>query len=313
MERDERPTGAADTTATAAPARQMPDLAGVTHRFVDLPGLRMHVAEAGSGEPVLLLHGFPQSWWEWRKVMPGLADRYRVICPDLRGAGWTDAPPTGYDREQLLADVVALMGALDVERPHLLTHDWSSLVAYHLCLRSPDRVADHLALAIPPPLIDFDARVLVPFMRYGWYNTVIGVPGLGPLAFARGRQRIPRYMLRRFTADPRSMTEADEGVFLQALREPARARAASALYRNFILPEAGRTLRGAYRRGPRLRTPTRVLIGAEDAVMRADLVHGHEPFVDDLEIELVDGASHFVADDRPDVVVDRARAFFGQT
>ena len=65
---------------------ELPTLAGVEHRFFDLPGLRMHVAEAGSGEPLLLLHGFPQHWWAWRTVVPALAAHYRVICPDLPGS-----------------------------------------------------------------------------------------------------------------------------------------------------------------------------------------------------------------------------------
>jgi alpha/beta hydrolase fold len=72
-----------------------PRLAGVDHRFVQIPSLGMHVAEAGRGEPVLLLHGFPQHWWEWRKVIPGLAEHYRLICPDLRGRGLHRYSPPG--------------------------------------------------------------------------------------------------------------------------------------------------------------------------------------------------------------------------
>ena len=62
------------------------------HRYVDVPGVRLHVAEAGEGSPILLLHGWPQHWWIWRKVIPALAENYRVICPDLRGFGWSEAP-----------------------------------------------------------------------------------------------------------------------------------------------------------------------------------------------------------------------------
>src|SRR5512133_641344 len=85
-----------------------PRLAGVDHRFVQIPSLRMHVAEAGNPDAptVLLLHGFPQHWWEWRKVIPPLAERSRVVAPDLRGAGWTDAPADGYTVGDVLADVL---------------------------------------------------------------------------------------------------------------------------------------------------------------------------------------------------------------
>jgi|SRR5215212_3773769 pimeloyl-ACP methyl ester carboxylesterase len=102
---------------------QLPQLEGVDHHFLELPGLRMHVAEAGSGIPVLLLHGFPQHWWEWRKVIPALAEQFRVICPDLRGAGWTAAPRRGYTRDRLLADVVALR---PVACPAILTDGYQA-------------------------------------------------------------------------------------------------------------------------------------------------------------------------------------------
>ena len=71
----------------------MPHVEGVEHRFVDVNGLRMHVAEAGEGEPLVMLHGWPQHWYEWRHLIRPLAETRRVICPDLRGLGWTDAPP----------------------------------------------------------------------------------------------------------------------------------------------------------------------------------------------------------------------------
>jgi pimeloyl-ACP methyl ester carboxylesterase len=98
---------------------EMPELPGVTHAFVTLStGLRMHVAKAGNPDAptVLLLHGFPQHWWEWRKVIPPLAERYRVVAPDLRGAGWTDAPADGYTVGDVLADVLALLEALGLRR-----------------------------------------------------------------------------------------------------------------------------------------------------------------------------------------------------
>ncbi|HEX5375339.1 MAG TPA: alpha/beta fold hydrolase, partial [Solirubrobacterales bacterium] len=86
----------------------LPVVEGVTHRWVEARGLRFHVAEAGSGDdPVLLLHGWPQHWYEWRELMPALADRHRVVAMDLRGFGWSDAPRRGYEKENLASDVLA--------------------------------------------------------------------------------------------------------------------------------------------------------------------------------------------------------------
>ena len=79
-------------------SRPFPEVEGVQHRFIEAGGLRMHVAEAGQGDPLVLLHGWPQHWYEWRHQIPVLSQHYRVICPDLRGLGWSDAPPRGTTR-----------------------------------------------------------------------------------------------------------------------------------------------------------------------------------------------------------------------
>ncbi|MBE0009722.1 MULTISPECIES: alpha/beta fold hydrolase [unclassified Arthrobacter] len=287
----------------------MPHLDGVEHRFLDLPGLRMHVAEAGSGDPLLLLHGFPQHWWEWRKVLPALAHHHRVIAPDLRGAGWTDAPASGYHREQLLADLLGLLDALNLEKVSLLTHDWSSLVAYQLCLQHPDRVRKHLALSIPPPFFDFDRRLVAAILRGAPYNLVVPLPFVGPQLLGKRDQALVRYLLLQYSGEG-AFTPEDLDIFAGRFTDPARARAGSALYRRFIQPEGVRALKGTYR-STLLTTDTRVLLGAKDTVMSAELVHGYEAYASDVTLEVVDHAAHFIVDDRPDVVRDQALAYFG--
>jgi pimeloyl-ACP methyl ester carboxylesterase len=272
----------------------------------------MHVAEAGGGEPVLLLHGAPQHWWQWRMVIPGLAAHHRLIVPDLRGAGWTEAPRQGYSRDQLLADVVALLDALDLDRVHLLTHDWGSLVGYQLCLNEPERVGRHLALSIPPPYFGFDPRLVVALLRYAWFNLPTPIPLLGPSLLGRGRQGVARYMLLGMRVDPDAVSDEDAEIFLGRLRDPSRARAVSSLYRHFILPEAARVMAGSYQKS-RLRTPTHVVIGSEDPNIRPEFLHGFEEYVDNLQMEYVDRAAHFVAEDRPDVVVERALEVFAKS
>ena len=95
----------------------LPAVEGVTHRWVEARGLKFHVAEAGAGpDTVLLLHGWPQNWFEWRHLMPALADRHRVLAMDLRGFGWSDAPRRGYEKENLASDVLAVLDELGIER-----------------------------------------------------------------------------------------------------------------------------------------------------------------------------------------------------
>src|SRR3954462_2715481 len=107
----------------------LPPCDGVSHAAVDVGGLRLHYAEAGGGEPLVLLHGWPQHWWEWRHVIAPLAERYRVICPDIRGLGWSEGRGIGarmddYSLRALTADLVGLLDALGLDRVRLVGHDW---------------------------------------------------------------------------------------------------------------------------------------------------------------------------------------------
>jgi pimeloyl-ACP methyl ester carboxylesterase len=287
-----------------------PELDGVGHRFVDLPGLRMHVAEAGHGEPLLLLHGFPQHWWGWYKVLPALAQRYRVIAPDLRGAGWTDAPPAGYTPEQLVADVLALLDALELDRVRLMAHDWGALVGFLLCLYHPARVDRYISLAIPHPFVKFSPRLLAAVPRL-WFQNVIAAPGLGPSLLRKGRQPMATYLLDHYTSDRGAFTPRDRELFVAPFRDPARAHAGSALYRHFIVPLFPRVMAGRYR-AMRLSTPTLILYGGEDPNMNPVILDGYQTHADDLTLEEVNGASHFIADEKPAVVIERALEFFGQ-
>jgi pimeloyl-ACP methyl ester carboxylesterase len=288
---------------------EFPQLDGVEHRFLDLPGLRMHVAEAGAGEPLLLLHGFPQHWWGWYKVLPALAQRYRVIAPDLRGAGWTDAPAAGYTAEQLVADVVALLDALELDRVRIMAHDWGALVGFLLCLSHPQRVERYVSLAIPHPFVKFNPRLVTAVPRL-WFQYAIATPALGPMLLAKGRQPMAHYLLDHYTSDRSAFTPDDRELFAAPFRDGARARAGSALYRHFIVPLFPAVMAGRYRT-KRLVTPTLILYGGEDPNMTGEILDGHQNYADDLTIEEVDGASHFIADEKPQVVIDRALAFFG--
>ena len=134
---------------------RFPHVDGVEHRFVDVRAadgpLRVHLAEAGQGEPVLLLHGWPQHWYEWRRQVPLLASRRRLLMPDLRGFGWTEAPGRGYDAETFAADAVALLDALELERVQLAGHDWGGFASLLAGLKHPERFSRILVMNAPVP------------------------------------------------------------------------------------------------------------------------------------------------------------------
>ena len=104
-------------------------LTGFTHQLVPVNGIQIHAVTGGSGPPILLLHGWPETWWEWRHVMPLLAEQFSVVAIDLRGAGFSDCPQGGYDKATMARDAHEIMGALGHERYAVCGHDIGGMVA----------------------------------------------------------------------------------------------------------------------------------------------------------------------------------------
>ena len=157
----------------------------MTHRTIEVGAITMHVAEAGSGPPVLLLHGWPQHWYAWRKVVPGLATDHHVICPDLRGFGWSDAPPGRYDKATLAQDIIGLLDAMKLERVDLVAHDWGAWIGFIMCLERPERFDHYLALNMYTPWPEPPSPRAVAVTARLWYQLLIATPGLGPYVIRR--------------------------------------------------------------------------------------------------------------------------------
>jgi pimeloyl-ACP methyl ester carboxylesterase len=122
------------------------------HRAIETNGIRMHIAEQGSGPLVVLCHGFPESWYSWRHQLPALADAgFHAVAPDMRGYGQTDRPHEidQYTLFHLVGDMVGLLDALDAESAVIAGHDWGALIAWHAALLRPDRFRAVIGLSVP--------------------------------------------------------------------------------------------------------------------------------------------------------------------
>jgi pimeloyl-ACP methyl ester carboxylesterase len=287
----------------------MTDLTGIRSSSVTVNGLRMHVTDAGTGTPVLLLHGFPESSREWAPVMTALSDRARLVAPDLRGAGETDAPNAGYDSETVQRDLIALLDELGLARVDLVAHDWGAIVGFDLCLSHPDRVRNYVAVAVPAPYLRMNRALALGLMKalpHLWFQWVVAMPGLGPALLSRGRQRLAHYILDAFKTRP--LPAADVAAYVEALRDPARARAASKLYRGIILPGFMKAVNGAYR-GRVLETRTLVLFGADDRLLPKDALHVGRDDAPHTTLEFVPGGGHYLVDENPAEVARRIGDF----
>jgi len=297
---------------STSPARTdgLPALPGVEHRWLDVPSgggrVRLHVAEAGSGAPVLLLHGWPQHWWCWRLVVERLGGRYRLLLPDLRGFGWSEAPGSGYSAAGFADDAVGLLDALGLPRAHVIGHDWGGFTGILLGLRHPERVDRLLLCNTPGPWARPTPRILAG-LRRAWYAALVATPVLGERVVADPRF-VPWFL--RLGGRAALFGDEDATLYAEQFRDSARAAAASRLYR-YYLQTARAVLLGHVFAGQRLEIPTRLLFGADDVYIPLAILEEIESHGDDLTLEVVRGCSHWMPEERPDLVADRARALFG--
>ncbi len=285
---------------------ELPQVDGVSHRTVRARGLEFHVAEAGEGEDVVLcLHGWPQHWYEWRQLMPALAAAgHRVLAMDLRGFGWSQAPARGYEKENMADDVLAVLDELGLDRVKLVGHDWGGWIGFLLALKAPQRFERYLALNIPHPWVS--PRRMAPHLWRFWYQWLILAPGIGYWMHRSGRF-IPRVLVGGSTVEE-VWTDDLAHAFSDTFTIPDRARAGVQMYRTFNLREVGPILRGRYAER-RLSVPTLLLFGEDDFAIHRSLIEGYEGHADEMRVELVPGCGHFIADERPELVAERAREF----
>jgi pimeloyl-ACP methyl ester carboxylesterase len=286
----------------------MPHVEGVEHEEVVVRGLRLHLAVAGpaDGPPVVLQHGWPQHWYEWRHLFAPLADAgYRVIAPDFRGFGWSEFPPDEDFRKDTLADdLIALCRRLGYDRISYIGHDWGCWVGWLLCLREPRLIERAVMLSVrapfPPDSVDVASLGRLARLAYQ-------LPLAAPMPM---RAKHVAFKVVGSALSRRSSAELDFEQYANLLLQPSVTRASTLLYRDFLTRELPQLVAGRYR-GQRIGVPIRFLVGDCDPLYYDQLVEEQAAHIDDYEGESLSGVGHFIPEEVPDLLRERVLGFFG--
>ncbi|MBA2321238.1 MAG: alpha/beta hydrolase [Deltaproteobacteria bacterium] len=290
-----------------------PTPGNLTHRTVDVGEVRLHVVEAGpaDGPLVVLLHGFPESWYCWRNQIPALAAAgYRVVAPDQRGYAESDKPQgvAAYRIERLVADVVGLIRSYGRERAHVVGHDWGAIVAWMLANDHPEILGKLVICNVAHPKRMIDGILFRPEQRMkSWYVGMFQLPVLPERMVRKDDFRGLRSMFRKDPVRAGAYTAEDIEHTIAALKHEGALTGAINWYR-----AAFRQTFHTRSRLRRIETPTLVLWGDRDRYISKALAEPPEGKVPNARTVHFD-ASHWLPSDAPDAVNAEILAFFGGT
>src|SRR6059058_4854844 len=274
--------------------------AGFTERDAEVNGVRIHYSVGGKGSPVVLLHGYAQTSHMWNPIMPLLARNHTVIVPDLRGAGGSSKPESGYEKKNMAVDIHDLVTSLGFNQASIVGHDIGLMVAYAYAAQFPQET-ERLVLmdAFLPGIGDWKNVWL---MRDLWH---FHFHGEVPLALVKGRERIYlEHFWNDFAADrKRSVPEVDRRLYARAYAQPGAMRAGFEYFRNFErdaedFAKLGRTP---------LSMPMLVLSGEKAG--GTFLIEQAKLVASNVRGQVVAGAGHWLIEEAPDVVIPAIRGF----
>jgi pimeloyl-ACP methyl ester carboxylesterase len=287
----------------------------IEHTFLDTRGFRTHVAQAGNGPPLVLLHGWPEFWATWEPMFARLGDRYRLIAPDFRGFGESGNPnpgPSDQANGDILADdIVAALDALGLARVGFVGHDVGTTVMQSLALRHPERVAG---------LFFFNCATHGVGQRWRepsqineiWYQTFHQMPYTAALVGAS--RDSCRAHIGHFLRHWSHVKDAFDPVLERWVDNFMRPGNLQGGFNWYISQNAGRlaVMAGTAPKPPKIAVPARVLWGRHDPVLRAAWIDVVDAYFENVEAGIAEDAGHFVHYEAPDLAAAEIDRFFSR-
>jgi pimeloyl-ACP methyl ester carboxylesterase len=274
---------------------------GLEHHVARVNGdIRLHYVRAGRGAPVILLHGWPQTWYMWRKVIPRLAAQYTVIAPDLRGFGQSSKPIDGYDKRTVAEDIRQLAEQLGLGRVLLVGHDLGGPTAYAYACKSPETVR---GLAILDVAITLDRAVSAEYHRRLFHLSFHARPDIA-ISLVSGRERTYLTHFYRDCYDPSAITLEDIDEYVASFSAPGAMRASMAHY-GALATDLEHNIENAK---TKLRMPVLGLGGALS--FGRGTLKSCQQIATDVRGGVIERCAHWVAEEQPEALCDALLEFF---
>ncbi|SEG90675.1 Pimeloyl-ACP methyl ester carboxylesterase [Actinacidiphila yanglinensis] len=278
---------------------------GVAHHHVGVNGTTLHYVSAGTtGSPVLLVHGFPETWWVFHHLIPLLSAHHRVFAADLRGFGDSATATGAHDSVTAAQDLTELIALLDVGPVHLTGQDISGPTTFRVVADRPDLVRSYAAIETGLP--GFGAESLADVTRGGvWHIGVLAAPGIPEMLLA-GRERafLAEYAIPSLCATPDAFTAGDIDELARSYARPDAFKGAAGLYRSLL--RDGEEIRRLA--APKLTTPVLAVGGRSGEFTPATM----RQVAEDVSTLSLDGIGHYAAMEAPTRLATGLRAFYAK-
>ena len=287
-----------------------PNDARVAHHYADVGDVLLHYVTAGGGFPVVMIHGYPQTWWEWRHQIPVLAEKYSVITPDMRGLGDSSRPISGYDKKTISDDIWRVVNSeLGHESFYLVGHDWGGPTAYALAAAHPEAVKRLVIIDVPIPGCGGD------FSQGGrrWHHQFHMTLDL-PEALTAGREDIYlSWFYRTFAYRPDAIDQTDLKEYVRTYSQPGAMRAGFNLYRAAAQDVEDNQANIARQK---LAMPVLTISGGKSYPHARGRISETEDSLKrvatNVRGEIASESGHFVPEEAPDFLNERLLSFFAE-
>ena len=287
-----------------------PNDARVAHHYADVGDVLLHYVTAGDGFPVVMIHGYPQTWWEWRHQIPVLAEKYTVITPDMRGLGDSSRPISGYDKKTISDDIWRVVNSeLGHESFYLVGHDWGGPTAYALAAAHPEAVKRLVIIDVPIPGCGGD------FSQGGrrWHHQFHMTLDL-PEALTAGREDIYlSWFYRTFAYRPDAIDQTDLKEYVRTYSQPGAMRAGFNLYRAAVQDVEDNQANIARQK---LAMPVLTISGGKSYPHARGRISETEDSLKrvatNVRGEIASESGHFVPEEAPNFLNERLLSFFAE-